>query len=343
MRRCHCNIIPDEVLERLARDNQLPQELCSNADHSAKLSQHFREIRRESKNLTRFLQRTHTLMTLTESPEVTLFDCKQTMSLPGTEVKRQDATNDATITRTYTETDHIATFLREIFKRNSIDNAGMTMMSSVHYGKKYNNAMWNGLQMIYGDGDGELFVDFSKGCDVIGHELAHGITQYTLQLDYDGEPGGLNESMSDCFGSMFRQWRSKQDAASADWLIGKDILGESVQQLGFSCLRDMASPADKHCLAPQPEHYAKLKPDMGPHRTSGPPNLAFCTACKQVGGYSWETIGQVWYHVMTNSGPCARMSMADFSCRTRQAAQTLFGKGSAVELAVDTSWKKVGL
>ena len=339
----HCHIIPDDVLERLACDPRLPAEICSNADYSAKLSQHLRDIRHQSENLAGFLQATHGFAMLAKTPEITLFDCKQTLSLPGTQVKRKNAANDATITRTSTETGHVAIFLRKIFKRNSIDNAGMTMVSSVHYGKKYNNAMWNGLQMVYGDGDGEMFVDFSMGCDVIGHELAHGLTQYTLQLEYDDEPGGLNESISDCFGAMFRQWRSQQDCASADWLIGKDILGESTRKRGFTCLRDMADPAGKHCLAPQPAHYTKLKPEMDPHYTSGPPNLAFCTACKQIGGYSWASIGQVWYHVISSSGACPRMGMEDFSCRTRQAAQTLFGKGSKVECAVDAGWQKVGL
>ncbi|MNH35280.1 Protease PrtS precursor [compost metagenome] len=82
---------------------------------------------------------------------------------------------------------------------------------------------------------------------------------------------------------------------------------------------------------------------MDPHYTSGPPNLAFCTACKQVGGKSWETIGQVWYHVMTRSGLRPRMSMEDFAARARAAAVTLFGRESAVESAVHAGWKKVGL
>lgn len=343
MYRCHCQFIPDDVLENLACDPTLSKEVCENADYSAKLSQHFRDIRFQTKKLAGFVLETHTLQTLTENPEITLFDCRQTLSLPGTQVQQPGTSNDATVKRTYTETGNVATFLREIFKRNSVDNAGMTLMSSVHYGKKYNNAMWNGLQMIYGDGDRELFIDFTMGCDVIAHELAHGLTQYTLQLDYDNEPGGLNESMSDCFGVMFRQWRFKQDAASADWLVGQDILGETSRKRGFTCLRDMGQPDAKHCLAPQPVHYKDLKPGMDPHYTSGPPNLAFSTACKQVGGNSWDTIGQVWYHVLTRSGLRPRMSMKDFAGLSREAAGTLFGRESAVESAVDAGWKKVGL
>lgn len=343
MYRCHCQLIPDEVLERLACDPKLSKEVCENAAYSAQLSQHFRNIREQSKRLSGFLMEHHGLAPLTQNPEVTVFDCKQTQSLPGLQVKEPAKSEDDSVKRTHSETDLMATFLREEFKHNSIDNAGMTLMSSVHYGRKYNNAMWNGLQMIYGDGDGKLFIDFTSGLDVIAHELTHGLTQYTLQLEYDDEPGGLNESMSDCFGSMFRQWRLKQDANSADWLIGSDIIGPVTRERGYTCLRDMSDPGGKHCLAPQPTHHGEIKAGEDPHNTSGPPNLAFCTACKQAGGKSWETIGRVWYHVMTTSGMVPRMNMTQFAAKTRASAVELFGKESAAEAAVDAGWKKVGL
>jgi len=343
MYRCQCHFVPDDVLKRWACDLKLPEEVCKNADYSEKLSQHLRNIRLQHKRLAGFVLDHQALRTLTENPEVTLYDCKQTQSLPGTQVKQPHIADDAAVRRTFTETDRLATFLRKVFKRNSIDDAGMTLMSAVHYGKQYNNAMWNGSQMIYGDGDDELFIDFTLGCDVIAHELAHGLTQYTLQLDYDDEPGGLNESISDCFGSMFRQWRNQQDAASADWLIGKEILGKTSRQRGFTCLRDMSDPAGKHCLSPQPTDFSEIEPGMDPHYTSGPPNLAFCTASIQAGGKSWDTVGQVWYYVITHAGQHPRMSMAEFAKETRQAASALFGKESAVESAVNAGWQKVGL
>src|SRR5262249_54098362 len=154
---------------------------------------------------------------------------------------------------------------------------GMAMISSVHYGRKYNNAFWNGSQMAYGDGDQSIFIDFSKGNDVIGHELTHGVTQHSLNLNYSNEAGGLNESLSDCFGSMFRQWRAQpqQDVNQADWLIGKDILGPAATARGYTCLRDMANPGAQHCLAPQPTHFSQYQSGMDPHESSGIPNLAF--------------------------------------------------------------------
>jgi Zn-dependent metalloprotease len=230
-----------------------------------------------------------------------------------------------------------------VFNRNSIDNAGMTMMSSVHYGNRFNNAMWNGSQMLYGDGDNSIFVDFTLGNDVIGHELTHGVTQHSLQLNYSDDAGGLNESMSDCFGSMFRQWQANQDAASADWLIGKDIMGPTAHDRGLTCLRDMANPAATHCLAAQPTQYSQVTPGMDPHYSSGPPNLAFSTACRTLGGKSWDKIGQVWYRSLTGFGPSPDMTMPDFANRTRQVAQQMFSGTPAVGDAVDQGWKAVGL
>jgi Zn-dependent metalloprotease len=149
--------------------------------------------------------------------------------------------------------------------------------------------------------------------------------------------------MSDCFGSMFRQWEKQQDVNSADWLIGYDIMGPTAKARGFTCLRDMANPAAQHCLAPQPTQYSQITPGMDPHYSSGPPNLAFCTACKTFGGRSWERIGQVWYHALTAFGPTPNMGMKQFADRTRQVAHTMFSGDPAVAAAVDQGWKHVGL
>lgn len=108
-------------------------------------------------------------------------------------------------------------------------------------------------------------------------------------------------------------------------------------------MRDMAVPDGKHCLAPQPTHYRQLKSVQHPHGTSGPPNHAFCTACKLVGGNSWETIGQIWYQAVITAGLAPNMTMAQFADKTREQACALYGRGSPAETAVGTGWKKVGL
>jgi Zn-dependent metalloprotease len=341
---CKCFIVPHEVLTRFAQDRELSAELRKGLFATAQISHELRELRGQAAKLTSVaVAHADALIELAPSPTVTVYDCKHTQTLPGAPVPHQGNSSDPTAKRAFNETTHVAKFYKDVFNRNSIDNHGMTMMSSIHFGSKFNNAMWNGSQMIYGDGDGSIFIDFTSGNDVIGHELTHGVTQHSLQLNYSDEAGGLNESMSDCFGSMFRQWEAKQDVKGADWLIGHDIIGPTAKARGFTCLRDMADPAAKHCLAPQPTQYSQITPGMDPHYSSGPPNLAFYTACKALGGKSWEKIGQVWYHSLTAFGPTPDMGMKPFADRTRQVAHTLYSATPTVAAAVDQGWKHVGL
>ena len=104
---------------------------------------------------------------------------------------------------------------------------------------RYDNAFWNGSQMVFGDGDGKLFNRFTIALDVIGHELTHGVTEHEAALVYRGQPGALNESLSDVFGSLVKQHALKQDAAAADWLIGAGLLAKGVKGVA---LRSMKAP-----------------------------------------------------------------------------------------------------
>src|SRR5213075_3196825 len=166
-------------------------------------------------------------------PVILVDDCNHGNTLPGVPVPNPGSSPDATAKRAFVETKAVAKFYATVFGRNSVDNGGMKLLSSIHYSVNYNNAFWNGSQMTYGDGDGDIFVDFTKSNDVIGHELTHGVTQYTAQLAYSNQAGGLNESMSDVFGSLFRQWEASQNVTAADWLIGKNIMGPGAIARGF--------------------------------------------------------------------------------------------------------------
>lgn len=339
---CTCFIIPPDVLKKLASDRKMSDKVRAAARNTAKVSAQMRLLREQSLALTVAAgAAARPMRALAKAPAITVYDCRHHQTLPGALVAKPGTAKDATAKRAFKETTAVAAFYRTVFKRNSVDAAGMTLLSSVHYGVDYDNAMWNGTQMVYGDGDNALFIDFTSGNDVIGHELTHGVTQHSLQLGYSGDAGGLNESLSDCFGSMFRQWQARQDAASADWLIGSDILGPTAKKKGYTCLRNMADPADKHCIAPQPVKYSQITKGMDPHYSSGPPNLAFCLACKGAGGKSWEKVGQVWYRAMTGFGPSPKMKMKDFAARTRSLAGSMFDK--TVAGAVDKAWKAVGL
>ncbi|AWN48330.1 peptidase M4 family protein [Methylobacterium terrae] len=342
--RCTCHIVPADVLRRLAQDASLSQDTQRAFIDTAKVDVEQRRIRVQAVKLTMVAQATaQTVTALAPAPALSLYDCNHTQNLPGTPIANPPASADQTARNVSATTSDVADFYATVFKRNSIDDGGMTLLSSIHYGIKYANAFWNGLQMAYGDGDGLIFTDFSQSNDVIAHELTHGVTQYTLQLNYTNEAGGLNEHLSDCFGSMFRQWKANQTVAQADWLIGKDIVGPQAQAKGLTCLRDMANPAGAHCIGPQITHFSQYKAGMDPHYSSGVPNLAFHTICMAVGGQSWDKVGQVWYRVMTTSGAKPAMRMKTFANRTRSAASQLYPGDTALSQAVDAGWKQVGL
>lgn len=347
-----CSIVPSDVLRKLAQDVRLTDEVRQALTRTSLVDTQLRKLRDQAQELTAVTQSFlfgfggHPF-----PPVVAGYDCNHGQTLPGVPVQNPSSSTDPSSQRAYTEATNVAQFYHQIFGRDSIDDAGMTIMSSVHYGVKYNNAMWNGSQMIYGDGDDSIFIDFTGGNDVIGHELTHGVTQHTLQLVYANESGGLNESISDVFGSMFRQWRANQEFSTADWLIGSDIMGPAAHARNFTCLRDLASPAATHCLAPQPAHYSEYQPGMDPHYSSGIPNLAFYTFAQAVADpafpnrevHSWLLAGKVWYQAMTNGGSAPNMTMHEFASRTHQAAAQAYPGNSAIDSALGAAWAKVGV
>jgi Zn-dependent metalloprotease len=342
--RCCCQIIPNNVLERFAKDRKLTPEERQNFAHTALLDTELRKLRVQAGKLTAVTALLGTVpAAVPAAPAITVADCQHGLTLPGTPVANPSSSSDGTIKRAAVETKAVADFYKTVFGRNSIDDAGMTMSSSVHYGNGYNNAFWNGLRMTYGDGDGNIFIDFTRSTDVIAHELTHGVTQHSLQLAYANQAGGLNESVSDVFGSMFRQWRAKQTVGEADWLIGKEIMGPGATARGLICLRDMAKPGAAHCLAPQPFHFSKYKNGMDPHYSSGIPNLAFYKAAMAIGDRSWATAGQIWYKALTGFAPSPAMSMKTFANRTRKLAKQMYSGKPTVADAVDKAWVAVGL
>jgi Zn-dependent metalloprotease len=335
------------VLERFAKDAKLTDAERGCFENAAKVEANWRRARQASAAFARTslaaLPVRAALGVAPAAPTVSVFDCGHGISLPGNAVSNPGSFADQTAKRAFQVTTEVANFYNLVFGRRSLDNAGMSLLSSIHYSVGYNNAFWNGTQMTYGDGDGNIFIDFTASDDVIAHELTHGVTQFTLGLNYTNQPGGLNESMSDVFGSMFRQWRAKQKVGAADWLIGKDIMGPGAVARGFTCLRDMANPGANHCLSPQPNHFSRYQNGMDPHESSGIPNQAFYNAAMAIGGNSWEKAGKVWYAALTQSPPSPSMKMNVFANRTRTQADKLFPADLSVKAAIDAAWKSVGL
>lgn len=231
----------------------------------------------------------------------------------------------------------------QVLKRNSIDGKGLRLNSTVHYKKDFNNAFWDGRQMVYGDGDGKLFLNFTGAVDVIAHELTHGITQFSVPgggLVYADQSGALNESISDVFGSMVKQWTRKQTVDKADWLIGAGIMTPKVGK----ALRSMADPGNPALTwsgDDQPKTMSKYVAGGDVHTNSGIPNHAFYVTAMLLKGHSWDKAGPIWYKALSLLTPNA--SFADAANATMQAASLLYGVNSSEQHAVQGGWKEVGV
>ena len=269
-------------------------------------------------------------------------------SLPGTLVREERGKRvaDPAVNEAYTYSGTTYDFYKRVLNRNSLDDNGMTLISSVHFGRDYDNAFWNGEQMVYGDGDGEIFIRFTRSLDVVGHELTHGVVTHTANLEYQDESGALNEHFADVFGSLVKQWRKRQTAAKADWLIGPDIMGPGVTAKALRTFKDEPAYQDDPLLGtdPQPKHLAdKYKGSAdngGVHINSGIPNHAFYLVATSLGGRAWERAGKVWYESLR-----ALSADSDFAAMvgtTVEKAGALFGAGGTVEKAVQAAWKTVG-
>lgn len=280
----------------------------------------------------------------------TIFDAKHQEDLPGTLVRGETAkpTKDRSVNEAYDFSGATYDFYEQVLGRNSIDDRGLRLDSTVHYGEKYDNAFWNGQQMVYGDGDGKLFRRFTKCIDVVGHELTHGVTQYEAGLNYRGQSGALNESMSDVFGSLVRQWAAKQTAAKADWLIGKGLFTAKIKGKALRSMKEPGTAYDDPTIGkdPQPAHmkdlYTGSSDNGGVHINSGIPNKAFYLVAVALGGYAWEKAGKIWYRTL-----CDRLRPTSDFKAARQAtisvAGQLYGTGSAEESAVKDAWSQVGV
>lgn len=242
----------------------------------------------------------------------------------------------------------------EIFGRNSIDDNGLPLISVVHFLQGYDNAFWDGQKMTYGDGDEDLpepdrlFNRFTIAIDIIGHELTHGVNQYEANLVYQDQPGALNESFSDVFGSLVKQRLNNQTVSEADWLIGEGLFTSNVNGNGIRSMKNPGSAYDDPVIGkdPQPGHMSDYiittSDNGGVHINSGIPNKAFYEAAMEMGQFAWEKAGKIWYVTLKDK----LNSSSDFQAAADLCVETageLYGKGSTEQLAVKNGWQKVGI
>jgi hypothetical protein len=267
--------------------------------------------------------------------------------LPGTLVRAAGApvSGDVAVDEAYTGVEGSLALFAEVYGRSSYDDNGAPVIATVHYERNYDNAFWDGNQLVFGDGDGEVFDRFTKPVDVLGHELTHAVTQYTANLTYADQSGALNESVSDVFGSCLKQRLLGQPAAEADWLIGEGIFMPSVQGKALRSMQAPGTAYDDPSLGKDPQvasmaDYVETTQDNGGvHINSGIPNRAFYLAATGIGGNAWDGAGRIWYAALT-SGIGADTDFAGFAAATVAAAT---GVSQEAADTVRTAWSQVGV
>jgi Zn-dependent metalloprotease len=277
-------------------------------------------------------------------------------SLPGRLVREEGSapSGDLAIDEAYDGAGATYDLYKNTFNRDSIDGSGLALISTVHYQRSYDNAFWNGHQMVYGDGDEDLplnqriFNRFTIAIDVIGHELTHGVTQYEANLNYYGQPGALNESFSDVFGSLVKQQSLGHTARTADWIIGAGLFSPSVNGVGIRSMKEPGTAYNDPVLGkdPQPghmDHYVNTTQDNGGvHINSGIPNRAFYLIAYELAGNAWEKAGQIWYTALKDRLN-STSTFQDAAAVTYAIAGDLYGANSLEQRAVLNGWAGVGI
>ena len=278
-------------------------------------------------------------------------------TLPGQPVRREGdlPTGDAAADEAYDGSGFTYDLYQQVYGRDSIDGDNLRLDSTVHYDRGFDNAFWDGRQMVYGDGDQDLppdqrlFNRFTASLDVIGHELTHGITQYTANLVYRDQSGALNEHFSDVFGALVKQRKLNQSAATADWLVGAELFTSNVQGDAIRSMKAPGTAYDDPVLGkdPQPDHmddYVNTTGDNGGvHINSGIPNFAFYRTAVELGGNAWEKAGAIWYRTLTAGRLSTNAVFQDVVDLTSEIAGDLYGVGSDEQLAVNNGWAAAGL
>lgn len=281
----------------------------------------------------------------------TVFDAGGKEKLPGRLVRREGAppVADAAVNQAYENVGITLAFFSEVFGRDSLDGRGMKVDASVHYGDRFSNAMWTGREMIFGDGDGIHILGFAQSLDIVAHELAHAVTQHSVRgglgerrrggkIALAGDAGALDESFSDVFATLVKQWHTGEDVRRADWLVGEGVLAPHIGRAVRS-LKEPGNPRVTYEADDQPRDMRGYVPGGDVHTNSGIPNHAFYLAARALGGRAWEHAGPIWYRALHALKP--RATFRDAAQATIAAAAELFGARSKERGAVERAWRQV--
>jgi hypothetical protein len=223
----------------------------------------------------------------------------------------------------------------------------------VHYGNAYVNAFWDGTQMTYGDGSGNTHP--LTEIDVAGHEMSHGVTENTANLNYDGESGGLNEATSDIFGTMV-EFFANNAADVPDYLIGEKI---NINGNGTP-LRYMDKPSRDGA---SPDCWSSGVGNLDVHYSSGPANHMFyllaegsgaktingvsynsptCNGASFPGGIGRDAAAKIWYRALSVY-MTASTNYASARTAAVNAAKDLYGATSAQCTGVENAFSGINV
>ncbi len=236
---------------------------------------------------------------------------------------------DATAVSVMNNTRIVYDYYLENFGRKSLDDDNMNLVSVIHFDEDWNQAVWNGQMMIYGDGDGRIFNELAKCIDVAAHEMTHGVINHSANLIYENQSGALNESFADVFAAL---------VDTDDWTLGEDCTAASP---GY--LRNLEDPSN--ALSKQPSKFSDYVnlpntedgDNGGVHINSGIPNHAFYLTVKDIGH---QSAGKIYYRALTVY-LTASSQFIDAREALEQSAIDLFGAGSNELKAVSNAWDKV--
>lgn len=342
---CQCFIIPSYILENLAKNNIEEARISLSKSRQVRVRRKIKEF-----DITGIVELTNEVYRPYSESARHVYDCEGRTELRAMEVRKEgdrSSTQDSAVDYAYDYAGIVRDYYKNVFLRNSIDNNGMDLVLNVHYGHNFMNAFWDGDEMVFGDGDGEIFINFTNSLDVIGHELTHGVTQFTNGLEYSGQSGALNEHISDVFGIAIKQNYLKQTAQDADWLIGADIMGPSLKGQALRSMKAPGTAFDNKLMGKdlQPDHmknyYQGEDDNNGVHINSGIPNKVFYLVSMEIGT---DQAALIWYHAIQSLFATADFNQ--FVDIVETSAQKLADRGVVPATApkiVKTAFNTVGL
>ena len=338
----HCCFVPPYLLRRLV-DTAPDRQVSEVGSRTLLVDERLRGRRAAGPALHRSIR--------ADPDRRVIHTANHTEELPGTVARRDDdpPTGDAAVDEAHASSGVTWDLFADCFDRRSVDGQGTTVSVTVHYGVNYDNAFWDGRQLVFGDGDETIFERFTKPMDVLAHEFTHGVTQFSANLTYSDQPGALNESVSDVFAALAKQRVLNQQAADADWLIGEGLFRPGIQARALRSMLEPGTAYDDPQLGKDPQvgsmsDYVVMTDDNGGvHVNSGIPNRAFAIAARELGGYSWERAGRIWYDALTAGEVGTETDFVGFARATIQSAQRLFSGDAGVVAAVTGAWSSVGV